>query len=85
MNVQLFCNLMSLLATVYLSILLVRYVGLTWSLFLLGHLYLRGQWLENGHQKDIMCYNEIGVCVQVIHIILSSIVNMAIGRASVMT
>ena len=39
--------------------------------------------VKNEHQKT--CYNEIGLCAQNLDTILSSIVNIATGRAYVIT
>jgi hypothetical protein len=38
--------------------------------------------VKKGHHKDITCYNEIGLCVQMVDTILASIVNITIGRPS---
>ena len=38
--------------------------------------------VKNGHHKYIMCYDEIGLCVQMVDSILGSIVNITIGRPS---
>ena len=38
--------------------------------------------VKNGHHKNIMCYDEIGLCVQMVDTILGSIENITIGRPS---
>ena len=50
------------------------------------HLYLSSVWqglvVKNGHPKDIMCYDEIGLCAQNIDTILCSKVHTS-GRPHV--
>ena len=64
----------------------VRYVGLMWSLFLIGHLYF--EWyvakrlLVNKRDQKEVCCDEIELCAKKLGTILGSIVN-TIGRVYV--
>ena len=55
---------------------------LNWTLVLAW--YISRLVVKNGCQNN-MCYNWIGLCAQKIETILGSIVNVAIGRASMTT
>jgi hypothetical protein len=54
------------------------YIDLIWSFFLIVCLYLSGVYerlaIKNDHQKDL-CYDEIRLCAQDIHITLALIMN----------
>lgn len=53
----------------HIMIIRLRYVGLMWPFYLIGHFYLSGIYMarfvvKNAHEKRCMCYKEIELCAQ---------------------